>query len=388
MSTIELQISLVLLFALAGYLLSLRINQSAVVGIIIVGIIIGPSLLSVIHYSDAIKMLAHLGAIMLLFAIGLEFRIRDVYQIKYAAIAFIGIIIPWIAGYLLGDVFDYAFQESMFIGVSLTATSIAITASVLKEMKKLNTPAARAIIGAAVIDDVLGLLALSIAVQSAKEVNLEIMKLFAIAIKAAVFLIAGIFAAPHIKKLFLKLDEKGIAKEFPGFLFIMSIMFCFLYASAAEIIGLSAIVGAFLSGAVLEGIKFRNSKDLKEGAEYLHIIFGAIFFISLGILVNFKELTFKVLPFLIALNLVAVFTKVVGCGIASRLVRFSKTESLIIGFGMSPRGEVAMIVALIGLTSNIINQDLYVSIVLMSLITTVITPIVIKNLKWKTDNID
>jgi Kef-type K+ transport system membrane component KefB len=388
MSTIELQISLVLLFALAGYLLSLRINQSAVVGIIIVGIIIGPSFLSIIHYSDAIKMLAHLGAIMLLFAIGLEFRIRDVYQIKYAAIAFIGIIIPWIAGYLLGDVFDYAFQESMFIGVSLTATSIAITASVLKEMKKLNTPAARAIIGAAVIDDVLGLLALSIAVQSAKEVNLEIMKLFAIAIKAAVFLIAGIFAAPHIKKLFLKLDEKGIAKEFPGFLFIMSIMFCFLYASAAEIIGLSAIVGAFLSGAVLEGIKFRNSKDLKEGAEYLHIIFGAIFFISLGILVNFKELTFKVLPFLIALNLVAVFTKVVGCGIASRLVRFSKTESLIIGFGMSPRGEVAMIVALIGLTSNIINQDLYVSIVLMSLITTVITPIVIKNLKWKTDNID
>ena len=388
MTTIELQISLVLLFALAGYLLSLRINQSAVVGIIIVGIIIGPSFLSVIKYSDAIKMLAHLGAIMLLFAIGLEFKIRDVFRIKYIAIALIGIIFPWIAGYLLGDMFDYKFQESMFIGVSLTATSIAITASVLKEMKKLNTPAAKAIIGAAVIDDVLGLLALSIAVQSVKEDHLEILKLFTIAIKAAVFLIAGVFAAPHIKKLFQKLDEKGIAKEFPGFLFIMSIMFCFLYASAAEITGLSAIVGAFLSGAVLEGIKFKNSKDLKEGAEYLHIIFGAIFFISLGILVNFKELTFNVLPFLIALILVAVITKVVGCGIASRLVRFSNTESLIIGFGMSPRGEVAMIVALIGLTSNIINQDLYVSIVLMSLITTIITPMVIKNLKWRTVNID
>jgi Kef-type K+ transport system membrane component KefB len=382
MFTIELQISLILLFALAGYLLSSRINQSAVVGIIIVGIIIGPSFLSIIKYSDAIKMLAHLGAIMLLFSIGLEFKIREVYQTRYIVIALIGIIFPWIAGYFLGTVFDYNFQESMFIGVSLTATSIAITASVLKEMKKLNTPAAQAIIGAAVIDDVLGLLALSIAVQSAKESDMALLEMFTIAMKSTVFLIAGILAAPHIKKIFMKLDEKKFIKEFPDFLFIMSIMFCFLYASAAEIIGLSAIVGAFLAGAALEGIKLKNSKDLKEGAENLHVIFGAIFFISLGILVNLKELTFNILPFLTALILVAVLTKVIGCGIASRLVRFSNTESLIIGFGMSPRGEVAMIVALIGLTANMINQDLYVSVVFMSLITTMITPVVIRNLRW------
>ena len=382
MPTIELQISLVLLFALAGYLLSSRINQSAVVGVIIVGIIIGPSLLSIVEYSDAIKMLAHLGAIMLLFAIGLEFKIKDIYQIKYIFIALIGIILPWIAGYFLGDLFGYGFKESMFIGVSLTATSIAITASVLKEMKKLNTPAAKAIIGAAVIDDVLGLLALSIAIQSAKGDNIAIAEILTIAAKSTVFLIAGILAAPYIKKLFIKLDEKGVAKEFPDFLFIMSIMFCFLYASVAEIIGLSAIVGAFLSGAVLEGIKFKNSKGLKEGAEYLHIIFGAIFFISLGILVNLKELTFNILPFFVILLFAAILTKVIGCGIASRLASYSKTESMVIGFGMSPRGEVAMIIALIGLTSNIINQDLYVSIVLMSLITTIITPIVIRNLKW------
>ncbi|MBI5057215.1 MAG: cation:proton antiporter [Nitrospirae bacterium] len=382
MATIELQISLILLFALAGYLLSSRINQSAVVGIIIVGIIIGPSFLAIIKYSDAIKMLAHLGAIMLLFAIGLEFKNREIYQTKYLLIAFIGIILPWTAGYFLGNIFDYNFQESMFIGVSLTATSIAITASVLKEMKKLNTPAAQAIIGAAVIDDVLGLLALSIAAQSVKEGNIELMKIVLTAMKAAAFLIAGIFAAPYIKKLFMKLDEQGVAKEFPDFLFIMSIMFCFLYASVAEIIGLSAIVGAFLSGVVLEGLKFKNSKDLKEGAEYLHVIFGAIFFISLGILVNLKELSFSILPFFAALILVAVLTKVIGCGIAAKMVRFSNSESLIIGFGMSPRGEVAMIVALIGLTSNIISQNLYVSIVLMSLVTTVITPVVVRNLRW------
>ncbi|MBI5199739.1 MAG: cation:proton antiporter [Nitrospirae bacterium] len=381
MATIELQISLVLLFALAGYLLSSRINQSAVVGVIIVGIAIGPSLFHVIEYSVAIKMLAHLGAIMLLFSIGLEFRIRDIYRMKYMLIGLIGIILPWIAGYFLGYLFGYGFKESMLIGVALTATSIAITAKVLEEMKKLNTPAAKAIIGAAVIDDVLGLLALSVTIQSTTG-DIEVVEILTIAIKATVFLIAGIFAAPHLKKLFLKVDEKRFAKNFPDFLFIMSIMFCFLYASIAEVIGLSAIVGAFLSGAVLEGVKFKNSKDLKEGAEYLHVIFGAIFFISLGILANLRELTIDILPFFAVLLIVAILTKVVGCGVASKIVGYNKTESLIIGFGMSPRGEVAMIVALIGLTSKIISQNIYVSIVLMSLMTTIITPIVIRKLKW------
>lgn len=378
----EFQISIVLLFAVAGYLLSSRINQSAVVGIIIIGIIIGPSVFSIVQYSEAIKMLAHLGAIILLFAIGLEFRLKEVYKIKYLFIALAGVVLPWAAGYFLGNLFGYSFRVSMFIGVALTATSIAITASVLKEMKKLGTPAARAIIGAAVIDDVLGLLALSIAVQSVRGEDMAVLEIITVAIKAVVFLAAGIFAAPYIRNLFLKLDDMKFAKEYPHFLFITSIMFCFLYASVAEIIGMSAIVGAFLAGTVFEGVRFKNSKDLKEGAEYMHVIFGGIFFISLGILANFKELTFNILPFLAALILIAVFTKVLGCGITARLTGFSRNESLIIGFGMSPRGEVAMIVALIGLTSNIINQDIYVSIVLMSLLTTIITPPVIRYIKW------
>lgn len=379
---LELQVSLVLLFALAGYLLAARINQSAVVGIIIIGIIIGPSLLGIVEYSDVIRMLAHLGAIVLLFAIGLEFKLREIYRIKYMVIALVGIIVPWVAGYFLGKLFDYGFQESMFIGVALTATSIAITANVLREMNKLNTSVAKAIIGAAVIDDILSLLALSILIQFAGE-SFAVMEILGMVAKAVVFLIAGILIAPFIKKLFIKLDEQKLAKKFPEFLFITAVMFCFLYASIAEIIGLSAIVGAFLAGAVLGEVKFKNSKDLKEGAEYLHIIFGAIFFISLGILANLRELTFDIAPFFTILIIVAVLTKVIGCGVASRMIGFNRTESLVIGFGMSPRGEVAMIVGLIGLTSNIISQDLYVSIILMSLITTIITPIVIRNyLKW------
>jgi Kef-type K+ transport system membrane component KefB len=379
---LELQVSLVLLFSLAGYLLAARINQSAVIGIIVLGIIMGPSLLGVIEYSEAVEMLAHLGAIILLFAIGLEFKLREIYQLKYMFIALVGIAIPWVVGYFLGVFFDYGFTESMFIGVALTATSIAITANVLREMGKLNTQVAKAIIGAAVVDDVLGLLALSVAVQTTKG-NFDITGILLTGAKALAFLVLAIFVEPYIKKLFFKLDERPLAKKFPDFLFITAVMFCFLYASIAELIGLSAIVGAFLAGAVLEDVKFKNSKNLKEGAEYLHIIFGAIFFISLGILADLRELTLDIVPFLTILLIVAVLTKVAGCGIASRLSGFNRVESLVIGFGMSPRGEVAMIVGLIGLTSNVISQNLYISIMLMALITTIITPIVIRNfLKW------
>lgn len=381
MQTVELQISLILLFALAGYVLSSRINQSAVTGLIIIGMLIGPGALSIVKYTDAIKMLASLGSIILVFSIGLEFKIREIYKLKYLLIALFGIICPWAAGYLLGYAFHYNFRESMFIGVSLTATSIAITAAVLQEMKKLNTPVAKAIIGAAVIDDILGLLALSITLQSVKEGTPSILEILTIAIKSSVFLAAGIISARHVKKTFNKLDDTRYSRDHPYFLFMTSIMFCFLYASLAEIVGLSAIVGAFLAGAALEGVKAKTGEDLKKGAEYLRVVFGAIFFISLGILADIRGLRLGILLFFAVFLILAILTKVAGCGIASRLAGFGKSESLIIGLGMSPRGEVSMIIALIGLTSNSINQDIYVSIVMMSLMTTMITPLMLKKLK-------
>ncbi len=379
---VELQVSVILFFALAGYLLSSRINQSAVVGVILIGILIGPSVLGIVRYTDAVKMLAHLGAILLLFSVGLEFRLHEVYRPNYICIAASGLVLPWIAGYATGAVFGYGFRESMFIGVSLTATSIAITAKVLEEMKKLNSAAAKAIIGAAVIDDILGLVALTVVEQLSKG-GVSAAELVGTAAKAVTFLAAGIFSAPYVRKLFMIADGRDITGKFPDFLFIMAVMFCFLYASVAEMLGLSAIVGAFLCGAVLEGLRFRQGRGLKEGAEYLHIIFGAIFFISLGILANFRELSGRNFPFFAVLFAAAVAAKFLGCWIPSRLVGYTGREAVIIGFGMAPRGEVAMIVALIGLTSRSIGQDIYVAVVLMSLMTTILTPLVIGNLRWE-----
>src|SRR3989339_1707726 len=164
-STIEFQMSLLLFVALAGYLLASKINQSAVIGEILVGLLIGPSLLGWITYTDFVKSIAHLGAVILLFVIGLEFKLKEIFNLRYAIIALIGVIVPWIGGFYLAKLFGYEFGSAVFVGTALTATSIAITANVLREMGKLQTEAAKAIIGAAVIDDVLSLLALSVSEQ-------------------------------------------------------------------------------------------------------------------------------------------------------------------------------------------------------------------------------
>ncbi|MBI2130613.1 cation:proton antiporter, partial [Candidatus Woesearchaeota archaeon] len=360
-STIEFQMSLLLFVALAGYLLASRINQSAVIGEILVGIIIGPSLLGLITYTDFVKSVAHLGAVILLFVVGLEFKLRDIFNIKYGIIALVGVIVPWLGGFYLAGMFGYGFGSSVFVGTALTATSIAITANVLREMGKLQTDAAKAIIGAAVIDDVLSLLALSLSEQIVSG-TLSFASVGLVVIKALAFLVIGSYVGyKFLSRLVENLDKAEIAKKFPEFVFIFAMMIAFFYAMIAELIHLSAIVGSFIAGVALEGVVIRHGKDYREGAEYLHIIFASIFFVSLGILADFHALTASVIWFLIALTVVAVLTKVIGCYIPAKLQGMSHKDASIVGFGMSPRGEVAMIVALIGLNSGLIKQDIYVS---------------------------
>ncbi len=381
--SIELQMSLLLFVALAGYLLASRINQSAVIGEILVGLLIGPSLLGLITYTDFVRSLAHLGAVILLFVIGLEFKFRDITNVKYLVIAIAGVIVPWVAGYYLARLFGYDFGGALFVATALTATSIAITANVLREMGKLQTDAAKAIIGAAVFDDVLSLIALSMVSQIVSG-EFSYLSTLIIILKAAGFLAVGSFVGyVFISKIIAKIDKTTLAQKYPEFIFIFAMMVAFLYAMAAESIELSGIVGSFIAGVSLEGVGLKYSKSFKEGAEYLHIIFASIFFVSLGILADFQALTLGVIGFLVVLSGVAVVTKVLGCGIPARLQGMGLKDSLIIGFGMSPRGEVAMIIALIGLNRNLIGQDIYVTLVLMSLLTTIITPIVLRNWLYK-----
>ena len=376
--------SLLLFVALLGYHIASRINQSVVVGEILVGLIIGPSLLNLITYTNFVELLARVGAVILLFVIGLEFRFENIYKVKYFIIALAGVILPWLGGYALAQYYLFDFKTSIFIGTALTATSIAITANVLREMGKLKTEVAEAIIGAAVIDDILGLMALSISEGLVSTGGFSYVSLISVVVASVAFVFGAFFIGrPLITRVVQKIDGSGLSKRYPELVFIFAMMMAFLYALVAEMIGLSSIVGAFLAGVSMESIVLKNSRQFKEGAEYLHIIFAAIFFVSLGIIADIRTMTLDIVIFLGALVLVAVLTKVVGCGIAAKLQGMSRKDSLIVGFGMSPRGEVAMIVALIGLSQGIIGQPTYVSLVLMSLITTLITPIVLRNWLYK-----
>jgi len=378
-STVEFQMSLLLFVALGGYLLASRINQSAVVGEILIGLVVGPSVLGLITYTDFVAGIAHLGAVILLFVIGLEFEIKEIFKIKYGIVALLGVIVPWIGGYGISLLFGYDSASAIFIGTALTATSIAITANVLKEIGKLDTDVAKAIIGAAVIDDILGLIALSITTDVVAGA-ISIPSIGKIVIISVVFVAGGAYIGMrYVSRLLERIDESNLAGKYPEFVFIFAMMFAFFYAMCAEFIGLSAIVGAFIAGVSFVNVNLKRSKNVKEGAEYLQMIFAAIFFVSLGILADLHEMTLSSLGFLLVLIVVALITKVAGCGVPARLMGFCTKDSLIIGFGMAPRGEVAMIVALLGLQQGIIGQDLYIVVILMSLITTLVTPIFYRN---------
>ncbi len=375
--------SLLMFVALAGYLIAYRINQSAVVGIILAGILVGPSLLGLVTYTDFVATLAHLGAVVLLFTIGLEFTIRDIAKLRYFIIALFGVIVPALGGFFLAGLFDFDFKAAVFVGTALTATSIAITANVLREMGKLQTEAAKAIIGAAVIDDILALLALSVS-EGLVSGELSAVSLSVTTAKAVGFVVAGIALGKLVlAPLMVRFDGTKLAGKYPESVFIFSMMVAFFYAMAAELVGLSAIVGSFLAGASFGGIKVRCAEICKEGAENLQIIFASIFFVSLGVIMDLHVVTPAVLWFVAVLTAVAIFTKVVGCGLTALIQRMSFKDSMIIGMGMVPRGEVAMIVALIGLSQNLINQSLYSAIILMSLLTTIIPPLIMRNWLYK-----
>jgi len=372
---VELQVSLLLAVALVGYVLASRIGQSVVIAEILLGIVIGPSLLGWVTYTEIIRVLAQFGAIFLLFAVGLESSFKEIYNLRSFTVALFGVVIPWLGGFFLSELFGYGMAESVFVGTALTATSIAITANVLREMSMLETRTAKLVIGAAVVDDVLGLLALSLTnefVSGAILLGPLLVKVFIVLL----FLAVGAFSGRILSKVLWLLDSVAKSKELHQMTFVFAMAIAFLYSAVAELIGLSGIVGAFVAGVSLANLKI---PVLKEGARYLEMIFAAIFFVSLGILIDLNAVG-AVGLFLVALTAVAFLTKIAGCGIAARIFGASGRESLLVGVGMAPRGEVAMIIALVGLGAGVIGQGIYSAIVLMSLLTTLFTPFFLKRL--------
>ncbi len=225
----------------------------------------------------------------------------------------------------------------------------------------LQTGAAKAIIGAAVIDDVLSLIVLAVATDLAVGGSVSVVSAVLMLAKAVGFIVvAGAVGYFGIRRSIQRMDATPLARKYPEFVFIFAMMMAFLYAMLANLVGLSGIIGAFLAGVAFAGVELQQSKGVKEGAEYFQIVFASIFFVSLGILADAHALTSDMVLFLAVLTIVAIVTKVIGCGLPARMMGMCREDSLIIGFGMAPRGEVVM-----------------------SLLTTLITPIVYRNWFFK-----
>jgi Kef-type K+ transport system membrane component KefB len=208
----------------------------------------------------------------------------------------------------------------------------------------------------------------------------EVAAILLMALKAVLFIAAGAWLGQiALARLSAKIDNSRLAERSPEFVFVLGLLTAFTYALIAEHLGLSAIVGAFVAGIVFEGIKVSKSRSVHLGAEYVRAAFGAVFFVSLGVLADLRTVGTETLVFAGALTLVAFLSKFIGCGITARLTGINNRDSLVIGVGMAPRGEVAMVIALLALNRGIIEQPAYVAMVLMSLVTTLVVPVLLRN---------
>jgi len=351
-----------------------RLRQPAVVGEIIAGIIIGPSLLGWVAPSEIITVLAEIGVIFLLFTVGLETKPQAIFQVgrRAVAVGVAGVILPFIAGYLIAVWWGGSFVEAMFIGAALVATSVGITARVLGSMGLLDLQTSRIILGAAVIDDILGLIILSLV----SAVNQGSVSFAGLAKTAAAAIIFTVFVALIGSKVMTGLapwvEKLRLSKPF----FNIGLILCLGLSVASIYVGVAAIIGAFLAGMALAEATEDNRKmhQLTSGVTEFLVPF---FLVNIGMQLNllvFKDTS--VVALAIIVTIVAVITKFAGCGLGAW--GMSRREMSQIGIGMVPRGEVGIVVAQIGLGLGVISQSFFAAVLFMAVATTLIAPPFIK----------
>ncbi len=383
--THSLQLLLLLTLVVAGAklagALANRLGQPAVFGEILIGLLLGPTLLDVLGWpifdpglGARVRDLAELGVILLMFVAGLETDLDEMRRVGKVAFwaAFGGVVFPMAAGAATAAAFGLPlFWEGLFIGTILTATSVSISAQTLIELGALRSREGSTILGAAVIDDVMGIVVLSVVVAFARAADTGVNATFIVTAGAriALFFAAGVLAGRWLTPLLHWATKLEVSQG----LLAATVVVAFLYAWAAEFVGgVAAITGSYLAGVLIAQTPFRAQVD--KGIHPLtYSMFVPIFFISIGLQANGRELGDRVL-FTLVLVGVAIVTKAVGCAAFARLSGFSTQESIRVGAGMISRGEVGLIVAGYGLASGIIGRDVFSASVIMVLVTTMVTP--------------
>lgn len=374
-----LDIALILLFTKVLGLLTRKVEMPQVVGSLLAGIVLGPALLGWVHESDLLGSIAEIGVIVLMFSAGLETDINELKRsgFKSFIIALVGVAIPLLGGYLLATFYNNtgdpnAFLENMFIGVILTATSVSISVETLKEMGKLSTPSGNAILGAAIIDDVLGIIALTLITGMADtSVNIVMVLL-----KVAAFFVFAVIAAAVLHPLYRLWFEHSdrVLQRYS----IISFAFALLMAYAAEaFFGVADITGAFVAGLIISGTA--KSEYVARRINILsYLLIAPVFFASIGLKVNEFDLAPAALILSVLMCAIALLTKVLGCGVGAKVCGYTNAQSVRIGCGMVSRGEVALIIANKGVAIGLMNPLFLTPVLLMVVFTSVITPILLK----------
>lgn len=374
MEKILFNIALLLIATKIGGLISRKFKMPEVLGALLAGVVLGPMLLNLVQYDDNIKLLSNLGVILLMFLAGLETNVDSFKKAGKSSlvIAVMGIVLPLILGTLSAFLFFKNPIENLFVGVILTATSVSITVETLTELGKLNTRPGINILGAAVIDDVLGLVLISIllGINSGGSGS----SLATTMIGIGVFCLVGVIAIIFLPKIV----NKWTKNMQPGrTLLTFTLALALLAACVAESVGIAAITGAYLFGLLLS--QFTHKEYLERNVKAISSGFlSPIFFASVGLEANLGGFNLMAVFITLAMFAVAVIGKIVGCGAAARLFRMSRSEATQIGVGMISRGEVAIITANIGLQNHIITQEVFIPTILVVLLTTVATPILLK----------
>mgnify|MGYP000204035938 CR=1 FL=1 len=384
-----LDLAIILLCTKALGLATRKVQMPQVVGALLAGVLLGPAMLGILTETSFIHNVAEIGVIVLMFCAGLETDIQELKASGKASfvIALIGVIVPLIGGYatamffnrpdvITSDASCSVFLQNIFIGVILTATSVSITVETLREMGKLSTDAGNAILGAAVIDDVLGIIALTIITTlGGQNGGGETPSIGLVLLKILLFFVFAIVVAFVFGKLYYKWTENAAPQRRYG---IMALAFCLLFAFASEyFFGVADITGAYVAGlAISVSPKIEYISKRVETVSYMFL--SPIFFASIGLEVVLPKMTGKIIVFSVLLCIVAVLSKVIGCGLGAKLMRYTSKESLQIGVGMISRGEVALIVASKGMAVGLMSQDLYGPVIITVVITTIVTPILLK----------
>lgn len=382
MNTVDIlrDLAIIVVCAKVFGLIARKLRAPMVVGEIIAGLVIGPCLLDIVKPTDFISMMAEIGVVLIMFSAGLETNLQELKKSGLAAfiIACVGVLVPLVGGSLLYmGMYGFAafgtdeFFKGVFIGCIMTATSVGITVEVLKEMGHLSSRVGQTILSAAIIDDIIGIIVLTF-VLGFKDPNSNTLLVSG---KIVLFLVLSAILGYIFYKIFKLYDERhSHTRRIP----IIAIGLCLVMAFVAEkYFGIADITGAYIAGIILCNTRDAEYIDRKVSING-YMFFAPMFFVGIGLKTDFSGVDKSMILFSIGFVIVALLTKIIGCGLVSKCFSYKWTDCLKIGIGMMTRGEVALIITNKGLGLGIIDSSYFTAVILLIIVSSIVTPMLLK----------